>query len=752
MKKNFPLLGLSALIAGLSPAAFGAEPTSGAYVTDKQNTWVQDRVGDRISTVNMIMCIMSSMRADAMVNQGPYLALIDQNKCSNRGDSSKSTSTNAGESNSSSYLTATVVSTQQTAEDPLVVKAWAIEESEPGHKAEIFIHSVATEGKSDANPNGLFTVHYCGKEAGSAEDAPCMFKGVLSAGVDGLGYYELEAAHGGGGGGGGGSSEKALILQASPDSDSGQGRVVGTDNGSPYDYSFAYNSDNFRRSDGSVDACFSRREGDATYSTWRYGTYNADGSRLDSGNAGFPVKYVLGDDTYYGYWSFWGLQLPESALATVGSSGTLTRHVGSSDVALTVVKSGGKLWKQVRQSATLGDFKSVSMMFWAQGAVGSLQQGTSYELQWDGTKLQAIGTQQCGENGCAPQALSPAIDLQASDFRSAGARVLPIFFPSGGGSGAISVPASGEFSADSVLAYRTRSIVAHDALDAPTTLVCLSGCLKSGNDLLNAFSTLPPEPYSMQSWMPVAAGSATSYTFSSGMLSNSGGNVDASSVSRNNMSMFQGGLSSGSLIATADLGSVRCDSNGAPNGSGDHLCPALADSAEVTYQWETGPNPWNQYFGATGVTIDPPKPLAFAATMDNIRAIDKSKYAGTTLQLQFNGFGELQGIPGSCVDPDTNAPVRCNQDTRWVPALDIVDGSVVTGGGSSYYVKFLERELRLTRLTGSADTSCKLALALPSGSLTLPTSSSITVNPVTANGPAPTLTTATPAVIDGILQ
>ena len=31
---------------------------------------VQDRVGDRIGTVNMIMCIIGSMRGDAMVNQG----------------------------------------------------------------------------------------------------------------------------------------------------------------------------------------------------------------------------------------------------------------------------------------------------------------------------------------------------------------------------------------------------------------------------------------------------------------------------------------------------------------------------------------------------------------------------------------------------------------------------------------------------------------------------------------------------------
>ena len=95
-----------------------AAPTSGAYVSDKQNTWVQDRVGDRIGTVNMIMCIIGSMRGDAMVNQGPYVALIDEGKCQGRGDSSKSGSTNAGESNATNYMSAVVQSAQATTTNP----------------------------------------------------------------------------------------------------------------------------------------------------------------------------------------------------------------------------------------------------------------------------------------------------------------------------------------------------------------------------------------------------------------------------------------------------------------------------------------------------------------------------------------------------------------------------------------------------------------------------------------------------------
>ena len=34
-------------------------------------------------------------------------------------------------------------------------------------------------------------------------------------------------------------------------------------------------------------------------------------------NQASPVKYTNGDDTYYGFWSFWGLWLPESAMSEI---------------------------------------------------------------------------------------------------------------------------------------------------------------------------------------------------------------------------------------------------------------------------------------------------------------------------------------------------------------------------------------------------------------------------------------------------
>lgn len=730
-----------ALAGACMASAVAAPPTSGAYVDDPQNTWVQDRVGDRIGTVNMIMCIMSSLRPDALVNQGAYVALVDQGKCEGRGDSSKSTSTNAGASNATHYLSATVVSEQATDADPLTVKIWLHEEEDHGsgpQKMTIYVYIVATEGKSETNPNGLFRMYFCGTPDGLTN---CMFRGTLKSDGTGLSFYQAEA------GGGGGSSETNLKLQSNPNTDSGLGRVQGTEGGNPYAYTFAFDGSYFHRSDGgSNDECFARDRTLADTSTWSYGVYNADGSRLEVTNPGFPVKYVSGADTYYGFWSFWGLWLPDSALATVGSSGTLTRQVNNVDVPLTVVRRGGKLWKLTKHQSTLGAFKNVSMMYWSPNAIGSGPSHTNYELQWDGSALNAIGYQQCSPgNPCSNTAFGTPVALDAAALASLHIKALPIFFPSGGGNGAVLVPASGSFSGADVVTYRTREVVEPGAPDV--ALNCIGMCPKTGTNLVSG-GNLAASPFQdAGSWGPT--GTRYAYTWQAGMLSDGGGNADASGASKDSMGMNQWGLTSGSMVTDSDLPSIRCDMNGQANTAGAYYCQHLVDQASVIYQWETGPNQWNRYFGASGVTIDPPKALSFTAQASpaNISAPDVSRFDGNTVQLQYNGFGQLQGIPGACVNPDTNLPASCGQSTRWVPAFDIRDGSSVSDGTSDFYVKYLQRELRLHR------TSCTGAPSLVAASaLTLPDSSAYDVNPMTTIGNEPTPASSKPKVIDGIVQ
>lgn len=772
IRKGIPFA-MSVLAAGAAQLAWAtppAAPSAGAYVDDKQNTWVQDRVGDRIGTVNMIMCIIGSMRGDAMVNQGPYVALIDQSKCEGRGDSSKSTSTNAGASNAATYMSAVVQSTQASVDDHLIIKAWLHDEEDGGggspQKMTIYAYVDASEGKSDTNPNGLFSMYFCGEPESSP--GTCVFRGSLKSDGSGLSFYQ-EESHGGGGGG---PSSTQLKLISDPVHDSGSGAISGTENGSPYDYAFTFDASNFARQEGSNPAvCFDRDKNNGVTSTWRYGAYNSDGSRLDISHPGFPVKYVNGSDTYYGFWSFWGLWLPDSAMSEIAlGHGHLTRHVGSSDVELTPIKKGGKLWKLTRHNAALDDFKNVSMMYWSPNSIGTTDgstpapSNTSYELQWDGSTLNAIAYQQCDQNGCAPHQLHAPVALDAATLSGTDHIFsLPIFFPSGGGNGNISVPSGHAFQGSDTLSYRTREVVDPGASDIG--LNCVTMCPKTGSNLVSdvgspAVATLANAPFKDSgSWGPASA--HFSYTFHAGMLNDGTADADASGASKSAMGGNQWGLNSGSMVADADLPNIKCDANGTANTSGGFYCSYLIEQTDVIYQWETGPNQWNQFFGANGVTIDPPKTLTLDAVhvngnpggANNIKGAQAASFNGNKVQLQFSGFGELQGIPGNCVNPDTNQTVQCDQSTRWVPAFDMMDGTMVYDSTpTSYFVKYLEREMRLGKVncggvSGSLMTSLTAAAGLP-----LPTSALVDVNSRTTLGSEPTPTSTKPAVIDGIVQ
>ena len=66
------------LAAAYSAAAAAAPPSSSAYATDPQFSHVEDATSHGIGQVNMIACFMAAMRPDALVNDGPYIALVDE--------------------------------------------------------------------------------------------------------------------------------------------------------------------------------------------------------------------------------------------------------------------------------------------------------------------------------------------------------------------------------------------------------------------------------------------------------------------------------------------------------------------------------------------------------------------------------------------------------------------------------------------------------------------------------------------------
>src|SRR5882762_5700426 len=150
----------TALIAATlaSAAVHAAIPSTSAYSTDPQGEYVQDSTSDSISSLNMILCIFGSMGAGSMVNAGPYIALVDMNKCDNK----KASGAAAGATN---YATAVLDVTRASNSDPMLGKVW-LSMSEEGNAVDVFVHLSATESPSSTQPYGLFRLDYLGKKNG----------------------------------------------------------------------------------------------------------------------------------------------------------------------------------------------------------------------------------------------------------------------------------------------------------------------------------------------------------------------------------------------------------------------------------------------------------------------------------------------------------------------------------------------------------------------------------------------------------
>lgn len=81
LRASAAAVGLALCWAALGTARAQTPPAGSAYFTDGQSSYVEDATSQGIGTVNMITCFMSSMRPDALVNAGNYVALVDEKKC-----------------------------------------------------------------------------------------------------------------------------------------------------------------------------------------------------------------------------------------------------------------------------------------------------------------------------------------------------------------------------------------------------------------------------------------------------------------------------------------------------------------------------------------------------------------------------------------------------------------------------------------------------------------------------------------------
>jgi hypothetical protein len=759
------------LLSAVVTTAYAAPPATSAYLTDPQSSYVQDATSQSIGQVNMIACIMYSMRPDALVNQGPYVALVDQNVCNSGNTGAATSGATAGAAQAPNYMTAVVSSTRASNSDPMLVSAW-LSVSEQGTPKKVFAHISATQAASASNPYGAFRMDYCGKANGTAA---CIFNGFMQAGNGTLSYYEADSSPSG-------SSTTALEL-TSVGTASGSGSLASQQSGgggSPQSmtFGFAYDQTYFLRDDTqNGPQCFSRDAADPTtgFAVWQYGLYDATSGARIARNSGFPIQYTAAATTYQGYAGYYGLSLQGSA--PIPANGSTVQKVdyqngGATTTNYTVVTNGGRLNRYTKQTRSLQSIDRIHFNVFVNNAapLGLPQNNAQYDMYWDDTTRQFIADAQinCSQNGCNTSNLAQVVAIAPSAWTALGgvqgwSQSLGgnLFINLAGVSGAIN-------SATITVVYYVQDLVYPDDATVPATLYCVNNCPSAAS--LGAYFSQgaggavasPFTASTYNSYQPVLAANVAQYSVSGAVLTDGMGQavVDTNPSDYQNYPQYQSGVMSGNLFAS--LADAVCPDNASP---ADYCGYMVNNLASVYYVWQTGPSPWSQFAAlkdGTGSFVHFDAPLDVNFAVPNGAAF--GSYAGTSIVLQYNAFGDLWGIPGTCVSSTTNLPVDCSTaGSRYVPDFVIpfdptsapqqgVVTASVNGVNTTYLVKWLQREIRLGMKATSVCTND--SLTAPSN-VQLPTQASLT-DPSSSNSPAylgvePSITSA-PRVIQGVVK
>jgi hypothetical protein len=803
MKTSFKRTALS-LAALLTTSAFAVPPSASPYAKASLQSYVQDAASDGLDTANMVICIMNSMSpADMLTQKGSantkgekevqYIALVDMNKCnkSKQGSSSGSASGSSGAESSPNWITATVNVTRASNTSPMLGKIWMKVNDDDGAKS-VYVATTATTSPSEAPPYGKVRIDYAGY---ADSNQSLQFNGFVE--TDGGNLTHVET-------GTNSSNTKLALTATSTTAGSGLMQTFDHSNGgnTQLDLKFAYNADYFARSNGGGgDICFNRDKALADKSVWQYGTYDASGEIVDQAHPSFPLKGTYQGNSSWGYASYWGINfgnvtqsdmaaMPDGEITSITS--ITDQRPGHTD-SYRLYKNSGRLVKYTSNQATLQDLDGVQLNFNGDGCklingnrAGTVQaiatptnstktnnsncqsQNSSdysnWVIQWNKTlndnagnpngNFQVIGVQTCGNNGCTTSTFGSPIDVHQG-FKNQPISVWSnslgqVNIPLAPGN-TMSNPNNPNLHQNSdPIYYFTQSALLPTS--TAISLECLSNCPTASAiaSLTNNPSGSPFKTGTNTQW---GAGTVRqTYSFgASGFIDDTQTLVSGSNLPTSGM--WQNGLTTGRLYETGTQSSSLVTGNSCyqnTNGVTNAYCEP--SNPTTYYQYQTGPQMWNNSYWLTNagtvVQFDAPINISYAvpATSAGKQA---SAYDGKTVQMQFNGFGNI-GIPGQCVNVSDNTPTNdCSgSGKRWVPAFALDDGTQLTIGTKTVLVKALNAELRLKK------ESCPAGLSTSSVNLTLPTS--LPIDPHTSSsanyiGTQPTVTSS-PAVIHGVIQ
>ncbi len=800
-----------------SLAASSLTPTADIN-TDQTQVSVTEMSTMALDNVNKILCMVNQSRYDAMVNQGNYIALVNEAPCdpaqSDASDAGQSAEDPTNSASVPVYMNWTINSSRADDNSPEVVKCWIHQPADGQNQSDAYIYAdaVITGGTSSVNPYGLFTINYevfpvtNGVVATTAHEI-----GTLEAVSDPtssqvlLKYVDSQAQ--GGGNGGTQQQTQQISLSRQNGGTGGAGHVlmtqVSTQGTSTLEYNIAYDSSYFYRMQPNTSSpdpmCFNRTQFNDL--AWSYNLYDMTGTRVNL-NSGFPITFTLGGVQHQGYIGYWGLWTDNGASLSNGTTVNVQsfNNGNTTSSPYTIFASGGELQIHVRHLMTLGDLTSIPLSYFMQPPMSaatntnqpvSAPSGTNYEVTWNGTNFIEIAQMPQNCNGNCTWASLPQ-PYQTLDLSNLPQGSLNLNSINGGGQFQVllsnctvtpqpsaTAPVSGPTPTGttpqptpapqpqpqpqpqvtvcdpptnaSQVIYYDQNLVYPGDTTVPTTLVGYQQ-----TPIATASGVDPSNPFGNSNIMTAQTNTPTVYTFDTTRLMLDYNGYDVVMTANGTNATTQNGIMSGPLfdpnavdISTGETYStlLLCPWSTAQN---PQVCGWQAQGVlPVYYTWETGPNNFNQFVTVSDPTgsmikFDPPLNVNYTSN-------------GTTYVLEYDGAGQLNGIPSECIDLNTGQEADCSLSNNsisivWVPQFTIPESdngimTTLTNGNTEYYVRPLQVEQLMISVPS---TNCASLATTDFSPYTLP-DISIWVDPVAYNGAEPTVTSA-PAVIGGVVQ
>ncbi len=768
----------SSLRSALNARNFDSAGTD--YTTDKQHAHVWHPALEPVESVNNILCFIGQLKADEMLNQGDYVALIDKDRCDKgSGGQSSSGDQSSGADQATSFVTAIANASRANNTSPMIVNMWVPEMTmgdEDGNTAMIKAHIIVTEAPTSSNPYGQFHISF----GMFNDEAVAIDQGELVSSVNADGKSQITLID---------SMTEVLDEIEGIDSvtvtfkqrasivaegDGSQGVAVTQqtitgledidlpeemDNQfNSYGYAITYNSDHVKISkgdsfanltEGSSQTCLNRN--DFNEAVWRYNLYDKNSGERVELNSGFPFRYETNRDSgvfdgrgHVGYWGVWA-----ERNATLENGQTIKKESFGDHSAngeeYTVVTAPGKLVKQTVTALAVTELDGIDFNYY-DNSLGE----TDYN-QWvvnyvsdgsDGAGFYKIAGMTYGGENSPPQqtAIETPIKLTLSDDFDA----LHMWSQQLGGAvtwhnGAENIT----YFAEEFVDGDETGLEELFAGGLPTaTLFCYDNCPKGTLELSDLSSYDSPFDSPLRNAMGGAV-TPIQYTFSRTgdnaftLVKTSGDEpiVLATGITSEQLqqTMHSWGLRSGNMVTTP-LEDPR-DIYNLPENS-------------VVYRWETGLEAWNHMTilkqGDTAITFDKPLELRYVHTEENDRSSNSmvaSRFAGQTFLLNYGGPGQLWGIPSRAVGAEGEN--ISGEHFRYYPAFNLADG-VLLGANNQYVVKAIDIEQKMVRDLGACKSLNFDGLIEPPTAV----SSSYDVS----IGDVPDVADEAPAVIDGIVQ